>query len=64
MLVMAFAVILASFAMIMTGISISEPRLEEAALIFLAGALLYSPLKNRVFGEWMRKRKKEPDGIS
>jgi len=55
MLVAAFLVILASFAMILTGISISEMWLCDVAMVFLTGALLYSPLKNRVFGKWMRK---------
>ncbi len=58
MLIAAFLVILASFVIIMIGISISAAWLSEGAFLVLVGALLYSPLKNRIFGMRNSKRKK------
>ena len=58
MLSAAFLVILASFVIIMIGISISAVWLSEGAFLVLVGALLYSPLKNRIFGMRNSKRKK------
>lgn len=59
MLIAAFLVILASFVIIMIGISISAAWLSEGAFLILVGALLYSPLRNRMLGKWNHKRKKE-----
>lgn len=48
-LIIAFLVMIAAFALIMIGIYCSEMLICRAALAPLFGALLYTPLKNRVF---------------
>lgn len=47
-LILAFLVIIVAFALIMIGIYCSEMLICKAALVPLFGALLYTPLKNRV----------------
>lgn len=48
-LILVFLVIMAAFVLIMAGIHVSEMRICRAAVILLIGALLYTPLRNRVF---------------
>lgn len=47
-LILAFLMIMTAFALMMAGIGSSQMWLCKAALLLLAGALLYSPLKTRV----------------
>lgn len=48
-LLVAFLVVIAAFVMIMIGIYRSEMGISRAALVLLLGALLYTPLKDRIF---------------
>lgn len=48
-LIVAFLVVIAAFVMIMIGIDRSEMGICRAALILMLGALLYTPLKDRIF---------------
>ena len=52
-LIVAFLAVIAAFVMIMIGIHVSEMRICRAALVLMFGALLYNPLRDRIF---MRKK--------